>query len=349
MSCGQPPPDHTRPTEFGLAGPVAAQQDEVWATLRRHGVVARREHPELQGAIDWLVRGGQLRRVLPSVYAPAELADDFGVRAAAATHWDPDAVLTGAAAARLTYWRSVPVDVVELATSRRGSYRGFRLVERRVPPELVTERDGVRVARPALAALDLSGTTSEAIDRVLRSRTATLDGLWQAFELTRGGRGNTERLKHLIDSRDAPWSAAERLCHRLLRESGLSGWESNLPVLSGGRLFFLDVAFARAGLVVEIDGRLHEDDPDVFENDRWRQNALVLDGWVVVRFTWTMLTEHPDAVLATIRAALAMAQTGRPLVFRDSICRDADPHAWRSRRGASNRRIPGETPQNFSR
>ena len=195
-------------------------QDEVWAALRRDGVVARREHPDLTGAIDWLVRGGQLRAVLPGIYAAAEQAADLRVRLAALTHWDPDAVVLGAAAARLTFWPSLSVDVVEVATTRRGSYPGFRLRHRSVPEELVTHRHGLRVAVPALAALDLSDNASDAIDQLLLSRAATLDALWEAFDLTRGRRGNAQRLWYLLDSRDEPWSAAERLCHRLLRDSG---------------------------------------------------------------------------------------------------------------------------------
>ena len=317
-------------------------QDEVWTVLRREGVVVRREHPDLMGAVDWLVRGGRLRTVLPGVYAATEQADDLRVRLAALARWDPDAVVCGAAAARVGYWREVPVDLIEVATSRRGSYPGFWLRNRTVPDELVVHRHGLRIAAPALSALDLSHDGTEALDQVLLSRTATLDGLWHAFELTRGRRGNAARLRHLIDSRDQPWSAAERLCHRLLREAAIIGWESNLPVVSAGRLYFLDVAFADAGLVVEIDGRLHEDDPRVFENDRWRQNALVLDGWVVVRFTWAMLTQHPDVVVATIRAALAVARSDRPLTYRTSIRREASPHAQRGRERASTRRISGQ-------
>lgn len=313
----------------------------MWAVLRREGVVARREHPDLAGAVDWLVRGGRLRSVLPGIYAATEQADDLRVRVRAVRRWDPDAVITGAAAARLTYSREVPVDVVEVATMRRGTHPGFWLRHRTVPEELVTHLHGLRVAVPALAALDLSDTASDALDEVLRRRAATLDGLWRAFELTRGRRGNGERLRHLLDSRDEPWSAAERLCHRLLRDAGVRGWESNLPVKSNGRLYFLDVAFGGVGLVVEIDGRLHEDDLDVFENDRWRQNDLVLDGWVVVRVTWKMLTQHPETVVETIRAALAVARSDRPLTFRTSICREASPRAQRRRESASTRRNSG--------
>jgi very-short-patch-repair endonuclease len=43
----------------------------------------------------------------------------------------------------------------------------------------------------------------------------------------------------------------------------------------------------------------------VFESDRLRQNALLLAGWLVLRFTWQMLTEDPDYVVRTTRQALA--------------------------------------------
>ena len=321
---------------------MAALQDEVWAVLRRDGVVARREHPELGGAIDWLLRNGRVAGVLPGVYAATEHAREHRVQLAAVSRWSPDAVITGGACARLLFWPDAPLRDIEVATRRRGRYPGFRLVDRRLPPELVHDWRGLRLATPALAALDLADEAPDGIDHVLRSRTATLDGLWQAFELTKGRRGNTARLAHLIDSRDEPWSAAERLCHRMLRDAGITGWQSNLPVRCGGRLFYLDVAFPEVGLVVEIDGRLHEGDRAVFENDRWRQNGLVLDGWVVVRVTWAMLVEHPDSVLGTIRAALAMAGSARPLTFRGSIRHDGSAHAQRRRRRPSSRHISGE-------
>lgn len=46
-------------------------------------------------------------------------------------------------------------------------------------------------------------------------------------------------------------------------------------------------------------------DPDRFHADRVRQNALILDGWTVLRFTWFQLTEPPEEVLRAICTALA--------------------------------------------
>jgi very-short-patch-repair endonuclease len=43
----------------------------------------------------------------------------------------------------------------------------------------------------------------------------------------------------------------------------------------------------------------------VFEDDRRRQNMIVLEGWTVLRFTWADVTKRSDEVVTTVRAALA--------------------------------------------
>jgi very-short-patch-repair endonuclease len=88
--------------------------------------------------------------------------------------------------------------------------------------------------------------------------------------------------------------------------------EAELPGVSvslEGCLYFIDIAFPHLKLAIEIDGRLHEEDEDLFESDRWRQNALVADGWRVLRFTWRMLKEHPEIVVAAILHACSQKVT----------------------------------------
>jgi very-short-patch-repair endonuclease len=111
----------------------------------------------------------------------------------------------------------------------------------------------------------------------------------------------------LLDSRDEPWSAAERLAHRVFRAGGLTGWQTNVPVRCGDRRYFLDVVFREARLVVEIDGRIHLL-PDAFESDRQRGNDLLLAGWRVIHVTWRMLVDEPERVVAMIRRALRDAR-----------------------------------------
>lgn len=113
------------------------------------------------------------------------------------------------------------------------------------------------------------------------------------------------RTRLLVESRGEPWSFAERRTHSVLHEAGIEGWVANHPVPIGDSLFYVDVAFREVKLALEIDGRFHEDDRRQFESDRWRQNALVLNGWTVLRFTWPMVRDHPQALVDTVCAALA--------------------------------------------
>ena len=290
--------------------PVAA------ALAAAGGIIARRDHPELVDALAWLVRRGVLKPVLSGIYAPADSASDLRTRIRAAMLWDVDAVLTGATAARVSFWPTIAATPVQLATCRQHRARppGFVLHRRTINPELVRVRGGLRFTAPALTALDLCESCGgDGIDTVLRSRAATLAQLHEAMRLTAGRVGNAHRRMLLLDSRDEPWSAAERSGHQLLRAAGLEGWRSNLPVWLLGRLYYLDIAFEAVKLAVEIDGRLHEDDPDVFENDRWRQNALVQDGWRVLRFTWRMLTDYPDEVVQAVLGSLAQPRNVTPV------------------------------------
>ena len=226
----------------------------------------------------------------------------------------PDAVLVGPAAAYVSFWPRVPMTDISAAVlgDRRIQARGFLWTRRTIPPELVVHARGLRYSTPALTALDLcSSVGGDGIDTALRTRAATLSDLHEALAMTSRRSGNSQRRQLLLDSRDEPWSAAERLIHRILREAAIGGWRANVAVPTLGSIYFVVVGFEAQKVAVDIDGRLHEDDRNLFESDRWRQNALALQGWTVLRFTWLMLTQHPDLVLQTIRSALLFSrQTG---------------------------------------
>lgn len=278
--------------------------DEVATLLRQDGLIDRRRHPELAARIDWLARTGRLVRLLPSIFATPEGAATPQVRILAVAAWDPDSVLTGAAAARLTYLPELRVPVVTLASKRRIRNREFLVERRRIPRQLIMERHGIRCTAPALTALDLSSDLGgPAIDAVLRTRAATLTQVWEALGSTPGRAGNEVRRRLLIDSRAEPWSEGERRMHRLLRSAGIDGWSANRRVVMHGRTYYLDVAFDEYRVALEIDGLVHAT-IETFESDRLRQNDLVIAGWLVLRFTWSMITEQPDAVVVAVVTAL---------------------------------------------
>ena len=69
--------------------------------------------------------------------------------------------------------------------------------------------------------------------------------------------------------------------------------------------YVVDIAFPEDRVAIEIDGWAFHTDHAAFQKDRRRQNALALNGWQVLRFTWLDVTEHPQRVLADIRAAVS--------------------------------------------
>lgn len=290
--------------------------DEIAELMDAHGgVLARRDHPEHLHALQWLVRSGRLVAVLPGVYARPDDADRIETRLRAAGLWHPDGIFLGAAAARLSFLPEEKVTTIVMATrSKRRAPKGITLVRWDMPDDVVVEHAGVRLASPALVALDLClRDDGAAIDEVLRRGLATLDQLWQALHATRFRLGNPIRREMLLDSRDKPWSQAERVAHRTLRRGGLAGWISNLAVNLSGARALIDIAYEEFKVAIEIDGfEFHghhaasQESRVTFERDRWKGSELTSRDWLVLRFTWRHLTEQPEWVTRMVRTTLQL-------------------------------------------
>jgi very-short-patch-repair endonuclease len=119
----------------------------------------------------------------------------------------------------------------------------------------------------------------------------------------------TAQLRRLIAaSRTGALSAAEDRLHRLLRAADIRGWRANAPVVVSGRVVaVVDVLFATARVVIEVDGYGSHSSREAFQRDRSRQNDLVAAGYVVLRFTWADIERRPQQVVDRIRAAVARA------------------------------------------
>lgn len=292
-----------------------SHRDEIERLLHHEGAVSRRQHPDLARTLSWLAESGRVTAILPGVYVRADAAVDPGTRIRALALAEPNAVLTQHAAAVVSFWPDLRVDTVVAAVpSKRHSPAGFRLERRSIPSELVSTREDLYLTAPALTALDLVPSLGgDGIDQALRTGAATLDDLRVAMELTPNRRGNHERMVMLRDSRDAPWAASERLLHRLLREAGLVGWDTNRPVRLPEGLFYVDALFEVARLAIEIDGwEFHARRPADFEATLHKHTALESAGWRVLHFTWAQLTGDPAWVLDKIRQALEWDD--RPLI-----------------------------------
>jgi very-short-patch-repair endonuclease len=102
-------------------------------------------------------------------------------------------------------------------------------------------------------------------------------------------------------------SEAEQRMAALLKRSRTGPWVPNHPVRDASGRIVAEIDFAHEGLriAIEVDGRAHHSDRRSFERDRERQNHLVLQGWLILRFTWEQITQRPQEVIAAVLAAVA--------------------------------------------
>lgn len=141
------------------------------------------------------------------------------------------------------------------------------------------------------------------LDRALQRRVS-FDAVHRAHCRNLGRRGSAAGGALLVAAADRAASQAERLAMRLLRSAGIGGWRRHYWACG----YELDLAFDAERVAIEVDGWAWHADAERFRRDRQRQNALVLAGWTVLRFTWQDLTRRPAAVLAEIRRALAASR-----------------------------------------
>jgi very-short-patch-repair endonuclease len=258
------------------------------------------------------VRTGQWTKLHPGVYLVGRREPDQRASTRVAVAWaGPGAVASGLTAAwwwQLRDWAPGAAEVtVPWTRSRR--YPPDVVMRRRTldPVDLVVVR-GLPVTALPLTVLDAAAALGNdsgrpLVDRALQQRVS-FGQLHAAYCRSFGRHGTPWLGRVLRQAADGACSQAERITHRLLRGAGIGGWVPNHLVVLSGVEYWIDIAFVARRLAIEIDGWAWHSDVDRFTHDRRRQNALVLAGWTVLRFTWHDLTSRPHVVVGQIRAAL---------------------------------------------
>ena len=258
------------------------------------------------------VAGGWLVRRHQGIYQVGVCPGRFGDEMAALLAIGPRSVLG--------HWTSMSVwggrrygrDVVDViclgeAAGRRCGIRPHRATA--LPACDVTIRHGLRVTTPARTLLDLAATTPAAelerlVEEVQVQHLATATELVQTIR--RGaGRPGVIKLREitdlLLDEPSFTRFEAERRLRRLVRSANLPTPRTN-PRVAGWEV---DAIWDRPRLVVEVDGYRYHRTRAKFERDRRKDADLILAGYRVLRITWRRLTREPEAVVATLAAALA--------------------------------------------
>jgi very-short-patch-repair endonuclease len=180
----------------------------------------------------------------------------------------------------------------------------------------VVSQGGFRFTSAAFTVCDLApllpvGDLVRIADRFVAERIFELDELAAMVRRFRAIEG-VETLREMLTQLDpaSRWtrSDGERAWARLLRAAGVPTPVANARVIDAdGRRRYLDFAWPDLRVAVELD--LHPSHGTTVgrRNDGTRQNALVLNGWTVLRFDLADVMSRPDHVIRTVRQAIAQA------------------------------------------
>ncbi len=251
-------------------------------------------------------------RASPTVLVAAALA--ALPSAAACHHW-------AATEHRLPLRPGGEVSVMLDGRTRRRIH-GVRIrFTRWLPPDDVTVgASGLRVTTVARTICDLAGElpparTSHLIEQAVTAGLMT-PGQFQACAAAwcrrgRSGSGVIRRLDHeLLDGEPVPGSVLEHRAVTVFLQAGLTGWVSQYaPPWYDGVRGIVDLAWPEHGVIVELDGRRWHATAQALGDDRRRDRAAVLAGWVTIRFGWHEIVQRPDTVVEELRAVL---DTRRP-------------------------------------
>lgn len=121
-------------------------------------------------------------------------------------------------------------------------------------------------------------------------------------------RGEQPEAKAPKPRRKRTRSRGERDLEMQLRAWQIEGWvmELTFDADTGGRKWRLDFAWPDLKLAVEVDGGVHRL-ADRFDSDIDKHNALVLAGWLYLRFDPERIKS--GTAVDTIRAAIAARES----------------------------------------
>ena len=287
--------------------PPGVRRGEVFA------VQAAREAGYTRGQIRHRLQSGQWSRVVGQVVMDTTRPAGAYERIVAANSTWPEGIVGLRTAAE---WYGIPIERarrVEVYTTmhRRPTADLLPLRGTLAPHEVDRRpRSGVAVTTCERTIIDclalLPENDATAVLAYVMSRSMLCyDDLLTAIA-DRHGRPGVAQLRMIAKfSRKGAVNKAERRLQELLEAAGLTGWTSVEKVRDGtGRIIAdPDILFVRENVIVELDGRSAHGSRR-FQDDRTRQNALVMLGYTILRFTWEDLTQRPSYVVATVRAAL---------------------------------------------
>lgn len=277
-----------------------------------------------------LVKRGELIRVAPGFYASGPAAAKAlslpdGRRAlavaaalagygssAAASHetaaWLLGLDLPGRPSAAVTLTRPP-------GAGSRTARPPVRMYSARLPADQVTVRNGLKVTTAARTVIDVARTSSfrtgvVVADSALRTGQTTKEELRVVLAACRRWPGVTTAARVIDFADKLSESALESIARVVFRDCGLP--PPQLQAWVGGERVIgrADFFWKQFNTIAEVDGAVKYADPDRARQQLRRDADLRDAGFEVVHFTWKEITQAPEYVAASIRAAFARGAFG---------------------------------------
>lgn len=257
---------------------------------------------------------GRWQRLAKGIYAVASAPPTWHRDLAAALLFHPRAIVAGRSAAALHDFRGFGRSRPEVLIPRTSNARSpLARVERSAFFHQVrrVRVDGFEVMTPAETVLSLSARISprqvEAfVDDTLANGSSRIEEYIEILDRIAGGRVKGSRaLREIVEARlptayQPPQSELERLSRRFTDDPRVPAVTHQHPILGSAGPMIVDTFIDDWGLVLEVDGRNYHTRKADFERDRRRDNAAAALGFVVLRFTWEMVTRDFDYCLRTL-------------------------------------------------
>jgi very-short-patch-repair endonuclease len=280
---------------------------------RQHGVVSRRQLLELghaRATISGWEKGGKLHRLHRGVYAVGHEAISWEGRLLAAVLANEPAVASHKTAAWIWGLLRTRPGTFHLAAPTRRHRKELVVVHfARLQSEDVRTVSGIPVTSPARTVLDLAPDESlRDLGRLLKraDENELLDRRrFEALLARAGGHPGRGKLAAALRAYKPETSVLrsdlEKRFRDLVLAGGLPRPQTNV-VVEG---YELDAYWEAEGFAVELDVYATHGSPTSFEEDRKREDDLLLAGIELIRVTDIRLDREPRQTIARVAAHLA--------------------------------------------
>jgi very-short-patch-repair endonuclease len=221
-------------------------------------------------------------------------------------------------ATALTHWNfpRIEPDEIELVVpvDRRVRLEGVTAHRTRAMFDAdLTVRHHIPTVTGERALVDVSGRLralelGNLVDAGMRRKVVYLDRLRRCVNRLEGGPGRRPSVVHEVLARRLPGydpgeSDLESRALRAIVAAGLPLPRQQYRVRIGRRTYRIDLAYPELRIAIEVDSWEYHAQRSAFDDDRVRGNLIVLEGWVLLRYTSSM---SDDEIVAITAAALAM-------------------------------------------